>query len=107
MGLQQALPEFEKLGAEVYALTADSQENTMKAVNEWKLSFVVIFDPDGDTLREYGVRNPASGLAVPSTFVIDRQGIVRYRHIGMSAADRPDVREILEAVRGIAGAGKP
>jgi len=107
VGLQQALPEFKKLGAEVYAITADSEENTVKAIGEWKLSFLVTLDPGGDTLREYGVRDPTSGLAVPSTFVIDRQGIVRYRHIGTSSADRPEVREVLEAVRKIAEAAKP
>lgn len=107
MGLQAALPEFQKLGAEVYAVTADEPANVARAINEWKLTFIVVFDPDRDTIRQYGVLNPASGLAAPSTFVIDRQGIVRYRHIGTSAADRPDVREVLEAVRKIAGAAKP
>ena len=107
MGLQQALPEFKKLGAEVYAITADSYENTVKAIGQWKLSFLVTLDPDGDTLREYGVLDPTSRRAVPSTFVIDRQGIVRYRHLGKSAKDRPDLREVLEAVQKIAGAAKP
>ncbi len=64
----------------------------------------MVLDPDRETLRHYGVLNPSSGLAVPATFVVDRQGIVRYRHIGTSSADRPDVREVLEAVRKIAGA---
>ncbi len=107
MGLQAALPEFQKLGAEVYAITADMPEQVARAINEWKLTFIVIVDPARDTIRQYGVLNANTYLAVPSTFVIDRQGIVRYRHIGTSAADRPDVGEVLEAVRKIGGAAKP
>ncbi len=107
MGLQAALPAFQKLGAEVYAVTADAPPNVARAITEWKLTFIVVVDPERDTVRQYGVLNPANQLAVPSTFVIDRQGIVRYRHIGKSAADRPDIREVLEAVGKIAGAAKP
>ena len=89
------------------AVTADSAQGVLQAIGEWRLSFVVVLDPERKTMWRYGVLNPANGLAVPSTFVIDRQGIVRYRHIGTSSADRPEVREILEAVRQIAGAAKP
>ncbi len=107
MGLQAALPEFQKLGAEVYAITADTPQQVARAINEWKLTFIVIVDPARETIRQYGVLDANTSLAVPSTFVIDRQGIVRYRHIGTSAADRPDVQEVVEAVRKIAGASKP
>ncbi len=88
-------------------MTADSEEGVQRAIDEWKLSFVVVFDPERKTIRQYGVLNPVNRLPLPSTFVIDRQGVVRYRHIGTSSADRPDVREVLEAVRKIAGAAKP
>jgi cytochrome c biogenesis protein CcmG, thiol:disulfide interchange protein DsbE len=35
-----------------------------------------LFDPDGRIGLDYGV------YGVPETFIIDRQGIVRYKHIG-------------------------
>jgi cytochrome c biogenesis protein CcmG, thiol:disulfide interchange protein DsbE len=35
-----------------------------------------LFDPDGRIGLDYGV------YGVPETFVIDRQGVVRYKHIG-------------------------
>ncbi len=103
MGLQSVLPEFQKLGAEVYALTADSLESVARAITEWKLTFIVVADPSRETLRRYGLLNPQDQSAMPATFVIDRQGLVRYRYIGMSATDRPDVREVLDAVRKVAG----
>ena len=37
---------------------------------------VVVLDPTGDIAINYGV------YGVPETFIIDRQGIVRYKHVG-------------------------
>ena len=88
-------------------MTADSEEGIQRAIDEWKLSFIVVLDPARKTIWQYGVLNPVTGVTVPATFVIDRQGIVRYRHIGTSSADRPDANQVLEAVRKIAGAAKP
>ena len=107
MGLPSVLPELEKVGAEVHAITADSPPPLARAINEWMLAFIVIVGPEQETIRQYGVLDANSDLAVPTTVVIDRQGIVGYRHIEKSAEDRPDVQEILEAVRVIAGAGRP
>jgi peroxiredoxin len=103
VGLQAARPEIEKLGGEVYALTADALESVARAITEWRLTFIVVADPSRETIRRYGLLNPRDQSIVPATFVIDRQGLVRYRHIGTSAADRPDVREVVDAVRKLAG----
>lgn len=41
----------------------------------------ILFDPDGDTSIDWGV------IAVPETFLIDKNGIIRYRHIGGLTAE--------------------
>ena len=40
-----------------------------------------IADPDGRVGIDYGV------YGVPETYVIDRQGVIRYKHIGPLTAD--------------------
>jgi hypothetical protein len=50
---------------------------------------------------------PPAPRAAPSTFVIYRQRIVPYVSVGASAADRPHVREVLQAVRKVAGGSTP
>lgn len=107
MGLQGSLEDFRKLGAEVYAITAEPIPAVAQATTEWKLTFIVVADPEGDVVKDYGLLSPRKRVAAPATFVIDRGGIVRYRHVGTSAQDRPDVKEVLEAARKIAGATKP
>jgi cytochrome c biogenesis protein CcmG/thiol:disulfide interchange protein DsbE len=49
-------------------------------------------DGDGRVATDYGVR------AVPTTFVIDREGVVRYRHDGVLTR-RALERDVLPAVR--------
>ncbi len=95
MGPQAPLPDFVGLGAGVFAVTAESAQGVLRAIHEWKPSFVVVPDPERKTTRRYGVLNPVSG-----------QGIARYRPIGTAGADRPDARTVLEAAGGIAGAGR-
>jgi peroxiredoxin len=107
VGLQGALPEFERLGAGIFAVTADSAQGVLQAIDEWRLSFVVVLDAERKAIWQYGLLNPVNGLALPSTFLIDRQGIVRHRYVGTSSADRPDAQEVLEAVRKLVGAAKP
>lgn len=45
---------------------------------------VVVVDPDGRVGIDYGV------YGVPETFVVDKQGVIRYKHIG------PMSREVIE-----------
>ena len=45
---------------------------------------LIIYDPDGKVALEWGV------YGAPETFVIDKQGVIRYKHIGILS------REILE-----------
>jgi peroxiredoxin len=91
----------------VYALTADPLEAVARTITEWQLTFIVVADPSRETIRRYGLLNPRDQSATPATFVIDRRGLVRYRYVGASAADRPDVREVLDAVRKAAGDTPP
>jgi peroxiredoxin len=43
---------------------------------ERALTFPILLDENGSVTRTYGVR------AVPASFFIDRQGVIRIRHIG-------------------------
>lgn len=47
--------------------------------------------------KEYRVANPArEGLALPSTFIIDRTGVVRWQHVGKNDFDRVKSATIVE-----------
>ena len=46
------------------------------------LEFPILYDESGDVVRSYGVFSEGSGYAIPSTFIIDAEGVVRWEFIG-------------------------
>ena len=47
-----------------------------------KLNFPLLSDyPQGATTQAYGVYNPDRKLAVRSYFIVDKQGVVRYKRV--------------------------
>jgi antitoxin component YwqK of YwqJK toxin-antitoxin module/peroxiredoxin len=58
----------------------------------------VLYDPDMQLVDRMGI---ASELAIPSTFVIDEQGTIRYAYVGRDIEDRPPAEALLEALRGL------
>ena len=59
------------------------------------LEFPILYDESGEIVREYGVFNEGSGYAIPSTFIIDTEGEVRWEFIG-SDSHRTPTRDIIE-----------
>jgi cytochrome c biogenesis protein CcmG, thiol:disulfide interchange protein DsbE len=59
---------------------------------------VVVFDPNGRIGIDYGV------YGVPETYVIDRQGVIRYKHIGPLSAEVVQ-NKIEPMLRELAGGG--
>ena len=35
-------------------------------------------------------------LATPSVFIVDREGVIRWKFVGRSKSDRPDTSELLD-----------
>lgn len=61
-------------GLQVLAVNStvqDNAENAAAFVRELDLSFPILLDQDGEVTRRYRVR------ALPTTFIIDRRGIIR------------------------------
>ena len=47
-----------------------------------KLNFPLLSDfPDGKTMQEYGVFNAERKLAQRSYFIVDKQGVIRYKKV--------------------------
>ena len=62
----------------------------------------LLFDYYGFPEHTYQLRWDAPGeTSYPSTFVLDRKGIVRFAKISRSHGDRTKAESILEAVKGI------
>ena len=77
--LQNDIDRFEKLGAQVLGVSADSLETHEDFVKKLGLNFSLLVD-DGSIRKIYG-----SGRL---TYLIDQSGILRYVHKGMPDNDR-------------------
>jgi antitoxin component YwqK of YwqJK toxin-antitoxin module/peroxiredoxin len=55
----------------------------------------VLYDGNMELVNRMGIQ---SEFALPSTFVIDEAGVVRFSYVGKTIEDRPPVDDILEAV---------
>lgn len=76
--IQKHINDFKAQDAEVIAISADDMRHAVQSVGENGLSFPVIPDTGQDIIRKFGVQNLSKGgIAWPSAYVIDKQGIVR------------------------------
>ena len=78
------------------AISVDDLSNASEIVQELDIPFPVLYDPSGNVPRSYEVFELLErNLAAPATFVIDKQGVIRWKHVGRAAGDRPSADEIL------------
>lgn len=124
--LQQALPRIQALGASIVAISPERIDGSAAVAGRLGLEFDVCTDLDGNVARAYrlsfalpddvrriydslGLRLAdvnADGtwtLPVPATFVIDRDGIVRARHVDADYRRRMEPEAIVDALRDLAG----
>lgn len=100
--LQDALPEFERLGVRVVAVSADDAEGARKIVERKQLTFPVLSDPSGTMLKAWQRWDADNDIAFAGTFVVRPDGaVVFFEDDGERYSKRPDVRRLLEVARGL------
>ncbi|MFC5711999.1 TlpA family protein disulfide reductase [Thalassorhabdus alkalitolerans] len=60
----------------VNMLTQDTMEDAKSFIEEYKVPYINLFDEEGTVSREYQVRS------IPTTFIIDAEGYIRWRKTG-------------------------
>jgi peroxiredoxin len=92
-------PEFQRRQAEVVVVFPGPKEhvyefrNTSQAeASTSKIPFPLVLDEDLKVVDRLGIRG---NLAKPSTFILDKQGRVRFAYVGTTTADRPSVKSML------------
>ncbi|MBZ9714662.1 peroxiredoxin [Deinococcus multiflagellatus] len=76
---EAALPEFERLGAQVIGVSTDTEAKQAAFRDSCALSFPLLPDSDRSLCRTYGVMGGLGGLlgiAGRQTFLIDPQGVL-------------------------------
>ena len=75
-GIRDAWGEFERAGAEVYGISADTAASHEKFKAKYSLPFPLLADPEHTLGEPYGVAQEGKNSYQRSTFVIDADGTV-------------------------------
>jgi glutaredoxin-dependent peroxiredoxin len=99
---RDALSRLNQAQAQVYGISVDTFF-TLKAFHDQQgYGYPLLSDFNKQTIRDYGVLNEdmigLKGIARRAVFVIDREGIVRYREVLDDARNEPDYEAVFEAV---------
>lgn len=96
----------EKEQIQILAVSIDSHEVSKKFVQKLKgrfpgeFDFPLLEDRDHRVIDRYGILNPdGQGWPHPPTYVIDKNGVVRWRFVEVDYTQRPTNGQILEPLR--------
>jgi peroxiredoxin Q/BCP len=75
-GIRDSWGEFQRAGAEVLGISADSQASHERFKSKYSLPFTLLADPERRLGEPYGVAQEGKSSYERSTFVIDAEGKV-------------------------------
>jgi len=94
---RDAADRLDDLDATVLGISPQSVISHDRFVAEHALTVPLLADPDHTTSRAYGVVGPG-GLVRRSIFIVDPEGIVRYRHVALLGLRYKDVQHLAGAL---------
>ena len=111
MELRALLPDALQDDTEIVTVSVDDEEGMKRMIDRVPATdgvapdFIMLSDPDHAVIDRYGLFNedapPNRPLPHPATYVIDKEGIVRYRFVETDYRVRPtneDILAVLEAL---------
>lgn len=120
--LQDALPAFRELGAQLVAISPQNAVNSRKSIRANGLDFPILSDPGNGTAAAFGLRfalpdylielyknlkndlpafngDTSWTLPMPGRFVIGQDGIIRYAEVNPDYTHRPEPSDMLAVLR--------
>jgi len=120
--LQEALPAITERGAQLIAISPQSQHNSLKSQRENKVTFPILSDPGNEVAARFGLRfklpdylielyrdsfkndlsrtngDSSWTLPMPARYVIGTDGVIAYAEVSPDYTHRPDPEELLPAL---------
>jgi peroxiredoxin Q/BCP len=91
--------DYSTTGAEVVGISTDSVESHKKFAEHHELPLRLLSDTSGEVSNLYGARSLIPGKVARSVFVVDENGIIRYRDVRPLGLFRPKDDEVIAAIR--------
>ena len=90
--------DYSSTGAEVVGISTDSVESHQKFSEHHELPLRLLSDPSAEVANLYGARSLIPGKVARSVFVIDANGVMRYRDVRPLGLFRPKDDEVIKAI---------
>lgn len=122
-GLQRVLPEIQRLGATLVAVSPQLPDNSLTTAEKNALEFPVLSDVGNTVAQRFGIvftlptdlleayetfqhgllekngRDGATELPIPATFVLDPQGVIQLAYVDEDYTRRLDPEIVLDKLR--------
>ena len=95
-GIQQHLADFSAMGVRPVVISIDPPDVSRALSREAGYTFTFLSDPSLAVIRRYDVAN--GGEARPAEFLLDSNGIVRWRNLTSNMLVRARPEQLLEAI---------
>ena len=95
---RDAADRLDQLDATVLGISPQSLDSHERFRDKYSLTVPLLADPDREVINAYGVDGPG-GLVRRSIFMIDPEGVVRYRHVALLGLHYEDVEKLAENLR--------
>lgn len=99
MELSARQGEIDSLGAQLVAISTDDFSDASYIPNIPEISFPLLWDASRGTVDMYGILN--GKLPHPSTFVLDADGVIRWKRVDQNYTNRPSADSVLAQVRAL------
>lgn len=75
--------DYAKTGVSVVGLSVDAEKDDVKSfVKDNKIAYTIAMDPNAEKVaRNYKIRG------IPTTYIIDKKGVIRFAHTGFSGKE--------------------
>jgi peroxiredoxin len=120
--LQEALPQFQALGASLAAISPQTAANSRKSQRQNKVSFPILSDAGNEVAAAFGLRftlpdylvelykslkndlpafngDPGWTLPMPARYVIGQDGVIAYAEVNPDYTHRPEPESMLPVLR--------
>ena len=99
---QADIAKFEAANTKVFGISMDAAPSLKAFAEQIKVTSVpFLSDWNRTVTKQYGLFNEANGYGRRATFVIDKEGVIRYAEVLENAGEIPNfeaVRKTLEAL---------
>ena len=101
MELQGEYESLQADGVEVISVSTDD-EGSAGLADRLGFEYPILFNPEHDVIEQYGVYDlHGDGFAAHSVFIVDWDGVLRWKYISGSTYDVPSTADVIERARAV------